>query len=370
MFYEEIAERFIARLTAYTNYNINIMNSKGIIIASRNPGRIGTFHEIAFDIVTNRKDIIEVTESSKFLGVYPGVNLLLTQNGLPVGVIGVTGEPAEVKPIALIIKMAMETMLEYEYQKELSAKRQNLKERFIHQLLYDRDPDHLELRMLAEKLNYREEYLRIPILCSTPKREHPESFQQKIKTSTLHTSQDISIITRNKQVLVFKTLPKRSVVLSEYRQIVLEYLECFSHHTEDCRFYVGTVQDYFHNYQNAFWHCSWLQNHTASDDPVVFFYDCIDDYMKDTIPQIELHKIFHCFKKELKEKEIQSFLEVIGTLKKNNYNMAASSAELFIHKNTLAFRLDKIRNRFHLNPFQDITSKEFLEYFYYYLKNT
>lgn len=370
MFYEEIAERFIARLTAYTDYNINIMNNKGIIIASRNPERIGTFHEIAFDIVTNRKDMIEVTESSKFVGVYPGVNLLLTQNGLPVGVIGVTGAPPEVKPVALIIKMAMETMLEYEYQKELSNKRQNLKERFIHQLLYDRDPDHLELGILAEKLNYREEYLRIPILCSTPKGEHPESFQRKIKTSTLHTSQDISIITRNKQLLIFKTLSRYSDILSDYRQIIREYLESFPQHTEGCKFYVGTVQDYFHNYQNAFLHCSWLQNHAVSDDYIVFFYDYIDDYMKDTIPKIELHKIFHCFKKELKEKDIQSYLEIIGTLKKNNYNMAASSAELFIHKNTLAFRLDKIRNRFQLNPFQDSSSKEFMEYFYYYLKST
>jgi len=37
MLYHEIAEKFITRLTAYTKYNINIMDDKGVIIASRNP---------------------------------------------------------------------------------------------------------------------------------------------------------------------------------------------------------------------------------------------------------------------------------------------------------------------------------------------
>ncbi|MCI8326832.1 MAG: CdaR family transcriptional regulator [Lachnospiraceae bacterium] len=370
MFYDEIAKKFIERLTAYTEYNINIMDEKGIIIASRNPERIGTFHEIAFDIVTNKKSMIEVTENSRFLGVYPGVNLLLTQNGTPIGVIGVTGEPQEVKPIALIIKMAMETMLEYEYQKELSNKRQNLKERFIHQLLYDRDPDPLELRTLAEKLNYKEEYLRIPILCNHIKEKRPESIQKKIKTSSLHTSQDISIITRNKQVLIFKTLPKQANIFSDYRDIVLEYLDTFVLNTDQYQFYIGTIQDRFSNYQTTFGHCTWLQNHVVSDSKSMFFYDHLDDYMKDSIPKIELHKVFHCFKNELSEKDILSYLEIIGTLKKNNYNMTTSSDELYIHKNTLAFRLNKIRNKMNLNPFLDIASKEFMEYFYYYLKNT
>ena len=370
MLNDEIAKKFIERLTAYTNYNINIMDEKGIIIASRNPERIGTFHEIAFEIVTNQKDMAEVTANSEFLGVYPGVNLLLKQNGVPIGVIGVTGTPEEVKPIALIIKMAMETMLEYEYQKELSNKRQNLKERFIHQLLYDRDPDPQELRILAAKLNYKETYLRIPILCNNTSGKKPEAIQKKIKSCTLHTSQDISIITRNKQVLIFKTLPDHTHILSDYRHIVEEYLKEFTTGAKEYIFYIGTIQERFSNYQNAFLHCTWLQKYADSSQKNIFFYDHIDDYMKNMIPKIELHKVFHCLKKELTEKDIQSCLEIIGSLKKNNYNMAASSAELYIHKNTLAFRFDKIRNKFNLNPLQDTTAKEFLEYFYYYLKNT
>ena len=38
----ELARRFIEQVTQYTEYNINIMNESGVIIASRDPKRVGT----------------------------------------------------------------------------------------------------------------------------------------------------------------------------------------------------------------------------------------------------------------------------------------------------------------------------------------
>ncbi|MFR3227950.1 MAG: sugar diacid recognition domain-containing protein, partial [Mediterraneibacter gnavus] len=36
-----LAEKLIEQVTKYTSYNVNIMNEQGVIIASRNPERIG-----------------------------------------------------------------------------------------------------------------------------------------------------------------------------------------------------------------------------------------------------------------------------------------------------------------------------------------
>ena len=46
-----LAKKFIERITQYTEYNVNIMDEKGIIIASKNTSRIGTFHEVALQII-------------------------------------------------------------------------------------------------------------------------------------------------------------------------------------------------------------------------------------------------------------------------------------------------------------------------------
>lgn len=49
MLENSLAEKLIEQVTKYTSYNVNIMNEQGVIIASRNPERIGKFHEVAWN---------------------------------------------------------------------------------------------------------------------------------------------------------------------------------------------------------------------------------------------------------------------------------------------------------------------------------
>ena len=61
MISKELARRFIERVSKHTDYNINIMDENGIIIASRDPDRIGNYHEIAYRIVHGSEDIMDTT---------------------------------------------------------------------------------------------------------------------------------------------------------------------------------------------------------------------------------------------------------------------------------------------------------------------
>ena len=63
---------------------------------------------------THNGTLLKLHENSYTIGY----SALLTPNGKACGVIGVTGNPSEVKSIAMIVKMSMETMLEYELEKE------------------------------------------------------------------------------------------------------------------------------------------------------------------------------------------------------------------------------------------------------------
>ena len=58
MLENSLAEKLIEQVTKYTSYNVNIMNEQGVIIASRNPERIGKFHEVAWQIVHGTTDIM------------------------------------------------------------------------------------------------------------------------------------------------------------------------------------------------------------------------------------------------------------------------------------------------------------------------
>ncbi|MDR0923372.1 MAG: CdaR family transcriptional regulator, partial [Hungatella sp.] len=85
----ELAKKFIEQVTQYTEYNINIMNEQGVIIASRDPKRVGSFHEVAYYIVTGNEDIVVTSTEEDYPGVKPGINMVIIIDGRREGVVGI-----------------------------------------------------------------------------------------------------------------------------------------------------------------------------------------------------------------------------------------------------------------------------------------
>ena len=93
----ELARKFIEQVTQYTEYNINIMDETGVIIASRDPERVGKYHEVADRIIHGQKDVIVISDDSTYPGVLPGINMAIILDGRKEGVVGVTGDPDKIR---------------------------------------------------------------------------------------------------------------------------------------------------------------------------------------------------------------------------------------------------------------------------------
>ena len=93
-----------------------------------------------------------------------GVNMAIYYHKKKEGVVGVTGDPEEVMPIALIIRMAVEVMLEYELFKYEKMQRRNLKEQLLNIILYKDDLQKEDWERLNLQLHMKEDIIRIPIL--------------------------------------------------------------------------------------------------------------------------------------------------------------------------------------------------------------
>ena len=145
----ELARRFIEQVTQYTEYNINIMDETGVIIASRDPERVGTYHEVADRIIHGSKDVIVVHDDRTFPGVLPGINMAILHEGRKEGVVGVTGDPDKIRDVAMITRMAMEAMLRYEKQQEEIRLRRTRKEHFLSLLTQGQYADSTEIRGIA-----------------------------------------------------------------------------------------------------------------------------------------------------------------------------------------------------------------------------
>ena len=202
-----LAKKFIERITQYTEYNVNIMDEKGIIIASKNTSRIGTFHEVALQIIQGDKDTIIVDNENTQFGVKKGVNMAIYYKKRKEGVIGITGNPDEVMPIALVIKMSVEVMLEHELFKYEKMQRRNLKEQLLNIILYNEDLQREDWERFMEPLQLKEDIIRMPVLISIQGgRDLRENVLSAFRNGREHSSQDLICLTRDGDILLYKAL--------------------------------------------------------------------------------------------------------------------------------------------------------------------
>ena len=367
-----LAKKLVEQVTRYTDYNVNIMNESGVIIASRNPERVGSFHAAAWQILNGNEDIIIVSGDNDYSGTLRGINMVIEIDGRREGVVGVSGDPMEIRPVALMIKMAIQTLIKYENQKLQSIRRQSKKERFMEMLTKGRaeDPDHL--RRLAKELNYREDIVRIPILCRPSHTGNQGVILSSIKESSSHRSEDISFALEDGSILIFKTMSADlSHMVSDYKYTLADYL----HNTLKwlrsegigCRFYVGSFQDNFCQYYPAYQHCRWIEEHINTEHTAVYFYDHVQQYMQEMLPYQELQQAFNVFGGVLTEELKENYKELVGSLVRNDFRISDSAARLFMHKNTFVYRYNKIRDLLGVNPQNSLEDKGFLTYLYLYL---
>ena len=88
------------------------MDSNAIIIASSDPNRVGTFHEAAHQIISQRLDELVVSRNQQYKGTIPGANFPLIIDDKIIGVVGVTGPHEIARTYGKVIKRMTEIMLQ------------------------------------------------------------------------------------------------------------------------------------------------------------------------------------------------------------------------------------------------------------------
>ncbi|MBO5054755.1 MAG: helix-turn-helix domain-containing protein [Lachnospiraceae bacterium] len=368
-----LAKKFIERITQYTEYNINIMDEKGIIIASKNTSRIGTFHEVAFQIIQGSQDTIIVDNERTQFGVKKGVNMAIYYKKKKEGVIGITGEPEEVKPIALVIKMAVEVMLEHELVKYERMKRRNLKEQLLNIILYKEDLQKEDWIRFTRQLQLKEDIIRIPILLSIEGEiDSRENVLSVFRNSGENSSQDLICLTRDGDILLYKALKENvSNLMSQYKyeagEAISNGLRYMRSAGYDYTVYVGALQSSFWYYRMGYEHCLWLKK-TMGKGGSFYFYEHSSRYFMSTLPLTELQVAYYTIEIAYGDKFVENFKEIIGALRNSNFNLNDASKLIHVHKNTLIYRLDKIREALNADPLGNSKDREFVNGFYYYLK--
>ncbi|GAA1360654.1 hypothetical protein GCM10009596_17760 [Arthrobacter rhombi] len=117
----ELAQRVIDQIAPTLEFNINVMDPSGRIIASTDPARIGDLHAVARAVASGEPRIVHDDGSPTERA---GINLPVRLEGGIVGVLGITGPPERVAPVAQVLVLTMVLLLEREREMDDSARRE------------------------------------------------------------------------------------------------------------------------------------------------------------------------------------------------------------------------------------------------------
>ena len=132
-------------------------------------------------------------------------------------------------------------------------------------------------------------------------------------------------------------------------------------------FYIGSFQENYKQYYHSYRHCKWLETEVPASGEVVFFYDHMNEYIQQIAPMQELRSAYHIYEKRLPEKMRRSLIETALTLQKHNFNFARAAEELYVHKNTLVYRYNQIRELMGIDPVNSGEDRMLLVAFAVYL---
>jgi len=143
---EATARQIVQRAMGIIHHSVNVMDSNGVIIASGDPARLYQRHEGAVLALTeNRVVEIDTATAAHLKGVKPGINLPFSFRQQLVGVIGISGDPQEVRAYAELVKMAAELMVEQAALLDQHQWERRYREELAHQLLQPQtEPGSLE----------------------------------------------------------------------------------------------------------------------------------------------------------------------------------------------------------------------------------
>jgi len=133
---DALAQHIVDAAQAIIRCNVNIMDREGVIIGTAQPERKRTFHKGARDVIESGRDVeIRARDVARYPGARAGVNLPIVLEGQVIGVVGVTGDPDAVRDPARLIKMITELILERELVLQEMHSRQRLAGQLIEMLI-------------------------------------------------------------------------------------------------------------------------------------------------------------------------------------------------------------------------------------------
>lgn len=350
-------KRIAERLGSILSKNINIMDETGTIVASTDENRIGTFHQAAKDLIDRNISEIDVYSNDSFIGSKAGINLPLSIEGKTIGVIGVTGNPEELRDIGLVIAEMAKIMIHEATNYSYFGNLEKMRQRFWEELLFG-NPELLDPAFLARGQDLQIDVAKIrgvsvvaaPSAAEVSIRSAAYGRLQQLVAQSPLSNRTVSHTLLLGEKVVFFLTREPTKVIQEHFQKILDCIRTemgISLHCGLC----GGCSSYSeigkaHTYAEQA-----LGVARSLDRPNVCLYDkLILEVLLSQLSHEEKNAYVRKVWRELDERSIQKPLEILDVYFENNCSITATAEKLYIHKNTVQYKLKKIAEQTGFDP--------------------
>ena len=330
----ETAGQIAESIREACGYDINFITERGFVLASTDPSRIGSYHEIGARAAAER-ETIEVSSDNLYDGTLKGVNIPIIHHHQLLGVIGISGEPEEVRRYGHLALRIMRLILR---EKELDSSREAKRAEAAHvvQSLIAGDdihPEYITEFLQRKKLDPKAEYRAVIV---TP------LVREGSGIAYIDDTLD-SFFSSLKGIFWAFEYPRTYIVFiaSKLFDSQKDRLKELSDLPAKCA--VGSSQRLAR--ASVSWRDAMLalrsaeENFSVIDDlSLELLFSSVTDQAKD----LYLAKVL----KGLDEKE----LHILDVYLSSDMSLKETSEKLFIHKNTLQYQLERIHALCGLNP--------------------
>jgi carbohydrate diacid regulator len=373
-----IAQNIVDRMKEVINKEITFKNTEGYIIASTDENRIGNFHERILEAIQNKETlIISKEEEDLEKDEREGISIPIFLEDEIVGVVGITGVVEEVKHYGEIIKSMTEILIREAFiyqQKYLEKQNYNY---LIEDIIFNiSDKDFESIKDQAKFMGIDYSLTRTII-------------QLEAQTSNITLSGTImndsrnsieSILGNNSDHIIVQNGMSFIILYNGYYDDVLHNsLEKISNYFIHnigaiCNIGVGltvsNLADIRKSYQTSS-NALKISKNNNDGDYLVYFGDLDTELLisdiSSGIKDIYIKKVFS----NIKKNELADWVIFLDKYVSHNGSIQKVAEDLFLHKNTIQYRLDKIKKLTGYNPREqkDLIKLALAIYIYKYKEN-
>ncbi|TDQ34131.1 CdaR family transcriptional regulator [Aureibacillus halotolerans] len=362
MISKALAQSIVKEAYEFTKHSINLMDHQGVIIASNNQERIGDIHEGALRVLQLNEPVI-IDEHSSLQGSRPGMNLPIQINNTIIGVVGISGAIEQIEPYAAFIKRLTEVLAKEAYLNDKLTFKHFAAEAFVHHWLSGTwtDPEIIKSEGLSVGYDVTLSRATVIIELGNFSSVLSESLQHHHTTTSFysdrpHFIKQLSQLFPDQDTIVASDGPTRFVFLIPISQHASEdqrtellkrctKLQSTLHASYGFTSYggIGSVFDSPEKVENSFQEAQQALSvaKTSNSDMYLLFDELGTERLINAIPELDRLN----FAKRilfLNHPDMPELLDDLMLFFQNDQSIQRTAEALYVHKNTLQYRLKKV----------------------------